>query len=142
VELFTLTFLRLFRVDIMGVQKDSHRFVILWNYSFSNASQPQKKIHVPKLVRTHGFTGRVRRMGAGWELATRTRTHEYPWPNPEGKPGTCVQPYRGENWIEAETGRKIAVLIHRWSTYPLNNTGVLLTGSCLIIGKETWCAHR
>jgi hypothetical protein len=29
VELFTLTFLRLFRVDIMGVQKDSHRFVIL-----------------------------------------------------------------------------------------------------------------
>jgi hypothetical protein len=53
VELFTLTFLRLFRVDIMGVQKDSHRFGILFeiipsqmlvsrkeNYMYQNPYKP------------------------------------------------------------------------------------------------------
>jgi hypothetical protein len=46
----------------------------------------------------------------------------------------------GESWVEAETGTS-AVPIYWWLTHPLNNTGVLLTGSCCIIGKGTWCAH-
>jgi hypothetical protein len=49
---------------------------------------------------------------------------------------------RRENWVEAETGWTSTVPIYWWSTHPLNNTGVLLTGSCLIIGKGTWCARR
>jgi hypothetical protein len=34
-----------------------------------------------------------------------------------------------------------AVPIYQWSTHPLNNTGVQLTGSCLVIGKGTWRAR-
>jgi hypothetical protein len=37
--------------------------------------------------------------------------------------------------------KRDAVPIYRWSTHPLNNTGVLLTGSCLVIGKGTWSAR-
>jgi hypothetical protein len=47
---------------------------------------------------------------------------------------------RGVSWVEAETGWASAGPIYQWSVHPLNNTGVLLTSPCHIIGKGTWCA--